>query len=61
MIVICDDCDGTGYQQFDVGSHKTEYETVICKKCGGSGRLVQETQVTEEPFVPGPNISKRIF
>lgn len=59
-IIICKDCDGTGLRQFDMGTHKSEYETVTCERCGGSGRVVKTVVTTEKPFVPGPDESKRI-
>ena len=58
---LCLDCDGTGKRKFDVGTHKSEYETKKCKWCGGSDRVVMSTVTTEKPFVPGLNKSKRIY
>ena len=61
MIIICDYCEGTGYIQFDVGTHKSEYVTKICETCNGSGRLNKKVSVTFDPFIPDKNISTRKF
>ena len=39
-IIICDYCGGTGYVRYDIGTHHSEYETAVCTKCNGSGRLI---------------------
>ena len=48
MIVICDRCLGVGTVEFDVGTHKSQYEQEQCEKCGGSGRIIKTS--TSEPF-----------
>jgi len=60
-IIICTRCKGFGFVEFDVGSHKSEYETEVCGACKGSGRLEQTTDVTVAPFVPDENKSERLF
>jgi len=60
MIVICTECDGTGQRRYDVGTHKSEYRYEQCKKCKGSGRLIETTETEYEPFTPGETKSKYI-
>ena len=58
-ITICQYCGGTGKVTYDVGSHNSEYETSICPTCNGSGRMIQETRVSYEPFIPGETSERK--
>ncbi len=55
-VILCDSCDGKGhtYHTELTNYHKGEYEDWLetCYKCSGSGRLVQTTMVTIEPYIP---------
>ena len=60
-IIICTQCGGCGNVEFDVGTHKSEYEQEVCGKCEGSGRMEQKLgAVIEIPFIPGKQC-KRLY
>lgn len=59
MIVLCDNCKGTGSVKYDVGIHKTEYEISECKQCEGTGRLLQTTVITYKPYRGKPSSEKK--
>ncbi len=60
MIIICNKCKGTGILVHDVGSHKSEYEYTDCDDCNGSGRIIEKTSITTEPYVVGSD-NTRVF
>lgn len=55
-IVICTQCRGIGkiHRCYDVGSHKSEYEyeSEVCIRCKGSGRMLKETIINFKPYDP---------
>ncbi len=55
-IIVCNGCEGIGkiHKCRDVGTHHTEWEytTKICKKCKGSGRLMQSTEILTQSYDP---------
>ena len=55
-IVICDECGGVGkiHKCYDVGGHKSEYEyeSKVCERCNGSGRMYKEVTVNFKPYDP---------
>lgn len=53
-IKLCNSCNGKG--DIEQYLHRNDYETVICKKCNGTGRVITRTYSYEVPF--GSDIHK---
>lgn len=47
---LCMMCDGSGEIREKVGHHNTEYEYHKCKKCNGTGRIIEGTYTITFPF-----------
>ena len=61
VLIICDKCKGTGFLEWDVGTHKSELKYGECNKCKGSGRLEKIVSIKTGPFDKNKKEYTRIF
>jgi DnaJ-class molecular chaperone len=51
-VIACKDCKGAGFLYRAKDSARDEnYETITCKTCQGSGRIIVKTTIEYEPYV----------
>lgn len=48
-IKLCSVCKGEGTITNKIGYHNPDYETVDCKTCNGTGRIMTKTFIVEMP------------
>jgi hypothetical protein len=51
---ICHVCKGMGERTIDVGTHTSDYETITCTTCNGTGRVITKQYSWTIPFTPNP-------
>lgn len=51
-IKLCPTCNGEGKYHIEVGTHNLDYEEKFCKRCNGTGRIIEtDVKLTAEiPF-----------